>query len=236
MPGTHLNNFISVQGCDSIIETAVLIAPAYDQADTAEVCLGESYTFPDGFVMDSIVAPVNHISNLLSIFGCDSIVETIIDVKTVNDSVNQAGDKLTAMATGTYQWLDCDGNHSPITGETGQSFTASVTGNYAVAITENGCTDTSGCVFVIVTGLDERSVADRWEIYPNPFSDQLTIMTAFPYEWAKVEIRDVSGRVVFAAQYRQEKNIRFTLDVPAGMYFVTLQADREQIVRKLVKE
>ena len=55
----------------------------------------------------------------------------------------------------TYQWIDCDNNNSPISGETNQSYTPTVTGNYAVEVTVNGCTSVSECVLVDFTGVDE---------------------------------------------------------------------------------
>jgi hypothetical protein len=56
-----------------------------------------------------------------------------------------------ANATGvTYQWIDCSTN-SPIAGETNQSFTATITGDYAVIINNGTCSDTSVCENVLVT-------------------------------------------------------------------------------------
>ncbi len=55
----------------------------------------------------------------------------------------------------TYQWIDCDNNNAPISGETNQSYTPTVTGNYAVEVTVNGCTSVSECILVDFTGVDE---------------------------------------------------------------------------------
>lgn len=71
---------------------------------------------------------------------CDVDVTT-----TLNDET------ITVNATGlVYEWVDCDDNFAPIAGETGESFTATETGNYAVIITDGNCIDTSECVEVIV--------------------------------------------------------------------------------------
>lgn len=54
----------------------------------------------------------------------------------------------------SYQWLDCDDNFASLIGETNQSITAT-TGNYAVEVTLNGCSDTSSCVLVDFSSVDE---------------------------------------------------------------------------------
>ena len=71
-------------------------------------------------------------------------------------SVTQTDVTLTAdQNNGTYQWIDCDNNNAPISGETNQSYTPTATGNYAVEVTVNGCTSVSECVLVDFTGVDE---------------------------------------------------------------------------------
>ena len=71
-------------------------------------------------------------------------------------SITQSDVTLTAdQNNATYQWIDCDNNNSPISGETNQSYTPTVTGNYAVEVTVNGCTSVSECVLVDFTGVDE---------------------------------------------------------------------------------
>ena len=65
---------------------------------------------------------------------------------TVPVSVTQTGSQLSADVAGaTYQWIDCDNGNAAITGETAQTFDPTASGNYAVVVTLNGCTDTSAC-------------------------------------------------------------------------------------------
>lgn len=74
----------------------------------------------------------------------------------VSNTVTQTGALLEADQTGaTYQWLDCDNNYAIINGETNQSYTPAVTGNYAVEVNLNGCIDTSTCYLVDYTGIEE---------------------------------------------------------------------------------
>ena len=74
----------------------------------------------------------------------------------IDVSASQNGAIITANATGVnYQWLDCDNNYAHVNGETNQSFTPGITGNYAVEITLDGCVDTSNCFLVDFTGIEE---------------------------------------------------------------------------------
>jgi len=75
---------------------------------------------------------------------------------TIDNSVTQNGAQLSAdQVNATYKWIDCDNNNTPITGETNQTYTPTVTGNYAVEVTLNGCMSVSECVLVDFTGIDE---------------------------------------------------------------------------------
>ena len=86
-----------------------------------------------------------HVSSFTTGLGCDSTITTTVNVSPVDTSVSLVGVTLTAATGGaTYQWIDCDNGSLPIAGATGQSFMPSANGNYAVIVTVNGCSDTSG--------------------------------------------------------------------------------------------
>jgi len=79
----------------------------------------------------------------------------------IDNDVNQIGSLLTAVMSGaSYQWLDCENNYAVINGETSQSYTPSMTGYYAVEISNtNSCgtidIDTSTCHLVNYNSLYE---------------------------------------------------------------------------------
>jgi hypothetical protein len=76
----YISNLQTIFGCDSIIETTVDVNPAYNLTETVEINSGESYTFPDGNIQNNITSQVIYISNLQTVFGCDSIIETTVNV------------------------------------------------------------------------------------------------------------------------------------------------------------
>lgn len=92
-----------------------------------------------------------------------------VTVLTIDNSTSLSGATITATGTGlTYQWIDCETN-DPISGETNQSYTPTVTGDYAVIVSDSSCTDTSACVLVDFTGISELN-SDLINVYPNPTS------------------------------------------------------------------
>ena len=107
-----------------------------------------------------------------------------------------SGDVLTvANTSATYQWIDC-GTHTAISGATGQTYTATVTGNYEVMLTETGCVDTSACNMVTVTGINTYENNQGVSMYPNPASDALFIQTTASFENATIEVYDMIGQKV----------------------------------------
>lgn len=93
-------------------------------------------------------------------FGSSTPQTLNVSVISVNTSVSQSGMTLSAIASGaTYQWLNCNG-FTQITGAINQTYTATTVGNYAVVVTQNGCSDTSICLtadtmcYTTITGAD----------------------------------------------------------------------------------
>lgn len=98
----------------------------------------------------------------------------------LDNSITNNSSTLSANLSGaSYQWVDC-GTNQPISGETGQSFTPSVTGDYAVEIDNGSCTLTSACEFVSVntTTIADQKI-DEIVLYPNPTSGLIRIKGAF---------------------------------------------------------
>ena len=76
----HTSLLTSSKGCDSTINTGIYIFPVYNLTQTAEVCSGDSYTFPDGFVQNNITAATSYLSSFSTTKGCDSLITTNVSV------------------------------------------------------------------------------------------------------------------------------------------------------------
>ena len=112
-----------------------------------------TWTLPSGWSGASTTNSINATagsSGIISVtannsFGSSPPRTLNVTVTYVNTSVTQSGLTLTADAGGAaYVWINCNGN-TPVPGQTYQSFTAGIAGNYAVIVTQNGCSDTSNC-------------------------------------------------------------------------------------------
>lgn len=81
---------------------------------------------------------------------------TIDNIVTVTGATIQAN-----QITANYQWLDCNDAFTPLFGEVNQSFTATVTGSYAVEINVLGCINTSACEIIDFTGIEDLTHGNK---------------------------------------------------------------------------
>lgn len=142
----------------------------------------------------------------------------------VDTSVTIHGSTLIANATGaTYQWLSCENGFAPIAGATDSIYTPRVSGSYAVEVTQNGCTDTSGCYFVTVTGLGtpEGTAAVPVHIYPNPSRGKLIIIGGGDNPLC-YQVKDPSGRLVTKGSLTTPESMLDLSRQPAGTYTITV--------------
>ena len=160
---------------------------------------------------------------------------TINNVSDITTSISST--TISANNTGaTYQWLDCDDVNSVIIGETGQSYTATVNGNYAVELTENGCVDTTSCVSITTVGIMENSFGNKLLVYPNPTSGNFSVDLGAAYENSQITIIDISGKLIDSKTITQSQTLNLSIEEPAGIYIVSIQTDDKKAVIRLIKE
>jgi hypothetical protein len=82
--GVYADTFLTINGCDSIIITDLLVHPAYQVLNPQEICAGEIYS-----IGSSVYSAVGIYSDtFLTIYGCDSIVITDLFVHPVHQVMN----------------------------------------------------------------------------------------------------------------------------------------------------
>jgi len=139
--GSYSETLTNAGGCDSIITIELEVLSEQSTIDEVNSC--GSYEWIDGNIYNSN----NNTATFTyeSANGCDSLVTLNLTVD-AEASVTTDNNTITAINTdGTYQWINCN-NGNQIEGETNQTFTPNSSGNYAVQITQNECTNTSDCV------------------------------------------------------------------------------------------
>lgn len=72
-----------VQSTNAVVN----IYPIYNIDETDVVCYNDSYYFPDGTVQDNIISTVVHTSFLHTVYGCDSIVKTTVNISPIRCSI-----------------------------------------------------------------------------------------------------------------------------------------------------
>lgn len=118
-----------------------------------------------------------------------------IIINTVDAGATQTGALLTANTAGaSYQWLNCDNSFAVIAGATNQSYSPTVTGNYAVQVDNGTCVDSSACFLVDFTGISELD-NNAINIYPNPSKDG-NFSVKFDGKIDQIVIFDEMGRSI----------------------------------------
>lgn len=160
------------------------------------------------------------------------------DVCTTPSNATTLVNANTASATATgvdYQWINCATN-AEILGATNQTYTALLSGNYAVIVTDGDCSDTSACVSLVGTsiGIEENSLTNFVSVYPNPVNDVLTINSTSDAA-LNYTILDVNGKVMTEATTLVSSLTVSTINWNQGVYFVRFSSENGEAVLRVIK-
>lgn len=146
----------------------------------------------------------------------------------VSASVVQNGITLEANQTGTsYQWIDCSTGNA-ISGETNNTFTPTVDGEYKVVITDGLCIDTSACFTFSGLSIDEKT-GEQISVYPNPTSDILTI--SFMNQIDVVNVYSIDGKLILSSA-----ETTFSVkDFPSGIFVIEVSSENTIYRTKFLK-
>lgn len=193
----------------------------YASTSKLSVTRCNSYTVPSGdetYLISGIYTDT--ISNYI---GCDSLITVDLTINTVNVTIANNSPVLIANATDAkYQWLDCDNGYSVISGDTNESFTAKVNGNYAVEIIQKNCVDTSVCIAVHNAHVLENDFGNALKIYPNPTYENLYIELDDYYSEVSVIVRTQLGQIVGNRHFSSNK-IEVSIEGEPGVYYVEIR-------------
>jgi uncharacterized repeat protein (TIGR03803 family) len=200
--------------------------PPITVTQSITICSGQSITIGTHVHTTSNI----YVDSLTStITGCDSIVTTNLTVSP-NMSVSISGSTLTAASpssSSTYQWIDCSNGNTQVSGATSQNFTPSISGNYAVIVTANFCSDTSVCnaITISTTGITNNAQVAGLSVFPNPNTGDFTISLNKEETFNLV---NNLGQTVKTIQLNQSNNNSANVSgVEPGFYFLVGKSNAE---------
>ena len=133
-----------------------------------------------------------------------------------------------------YSWTPINNLDDP----TAQNpvFTPTAGGNftYTVTVSDGESTETASVSFTVIddTNVDENQ-ASKVSVYPNPASSVLTIDGIEDFANLEVKFVNLQGQVVMTAVNTLVINVE---DVETGIYFVNINCDGTQIIRRVFVE
>lgn len=217
-----------------------LIANAFP----SNVCLGstsqltaiptggsENYTYqwsPTTYLDDPasatpISTPTQDITYTVTVYdGMNSVISQAIPI-TVNPIppapvITENGNVLTSSSPTGNQWYL---NGAMIPNATGQSYSPSASGIYYVRYTDpvTGCySDPSNTITYLLTGIDQKINENNVTVFPNPFSDDVTITY-------KLTGPSNVRMVLYDAIGQEIRILIDKINQPAGKYVLEMHAD-----------
>jgi hypothetical protein len=229
--GSYVATLTNAAGCDSIVTLNLTVGGGSSSSSTIAACnsyfwsaTGITYTNSGTFT-----------TTLAGAGGCDSTLTLNLTVTNLTVAIFQTDNVLTASPSGgTYEWLNCTSG-APIVGETGQSFTATVNGDYSVVVTLNGCSDTSVCLTVNNADINKHFM-ESITISPNPTEGNLKIDLGQAQGEVSITVRDLRGRIIESTIHQQVSIVELYLEQPSGMYLVEVASNEARAVFKVIKK
>ena len=227
--GSYIFNTQTVAGCDSTATLNLTINNSSTSTQSMTAC--DSYTW-NGQTYNASGSYDYVTTNAV---GCDSTATLVLTINAnPTGTITDNGDgTATASAGSAYQWIDC-ATGTDIVGATAQTFDPTVTGSYQVVVTNaSGCSDTSSCLTIDVSGLDDKDNT-KFSVQPNPSWGMFNI-TSDKVMIGTLTITDASGRIIGTeALNGLTKTIDLTSAV-TGVYYFTIKTDSTQKVIRVIK-
>ena len=228
--GTFFETFSSAN-CDTIVELTVTQILPVNSSISGSFCNGGSYNFNGtslssaGVYSDTLYGGASN--------GCDSIIALTLTEKTVDLSLQYVDGVISSLATNAmYQWIDCS-NNSNIANATSSSFTPTVSGFYAVKVTQNGCTSTTNCIEVTIGGgpgaIDARN-SSAIKVYPNPANSEIFVELNTNLKDEHLVIFNTVGKEVMKHKITSKSNKIDISSLEKGLYILKISNSTKALI------
>ena len=169
--------------------------------------------------------------------GCIQKDTIEAEINTVDNTTTVDGNTITAnQDDAAYRWLDCNDSYQFITGNTDQSFIATISGNYAVEVTNGVCVDTSDCVEIIIIKITDNTFENNIKIYPNITTGKVNINLGKIYAEVQINVRSVEGKLINQHYFNNNQNMIIDIQASAGVYLIEIISKEGTAVFKVIKQ
>jgi uncharacterized repeat protein (TIGR03803 family) len=220
----------NAKGCDSVITVDLKIL---NTESTINIDACRVYTAPDGQTYRNSGIKQASIKNSK---GCDSLITINLNIQKVETSIAVTDSILSANAIGAlYQWLNCKQNYAPIPNANARTYTATKNGEYAVAVTEKTCTDTSICININGLNILQNTEQNKVLLYPNPIEQTLSIQLGKQYENIECTLKNLNGQTIQTFKTQDAQTFNFDLVCAPGIYILEIKTESFSATYKVVK-
>lgn len=185
--GVYISNLLTTKDCDSIITTNLTVHSTYNTILNPEICIGETYTFPDGTI-SGVSGTVNY--PYISVNGCDSLVTVNLTVHPI-PVLTWVIDDIFCLEEGFISLTaDPAGGIYSGTGTAGDQFVTSLAGVGGPYTLTYDYTDVNGCfnTISVITSVDDN-YATAWGDTTIYYGEDIILYSdaGGDYTWSPIE-------------------------------------------------
>tara|TARA_B100001109_G_scaffold255538_1_gene259112 strand:- start:6792 stop:9524 length:2733 start_codon:yes stop_codon:yes gene_type:complete len=236
--GLYYDTLSTLAGCDSILGLDLDINQNSSVAFSRRAC--KEFISPSGKVVRTSGLLRDTLPNAA---GCDSIMQINVTIDTLDTRVSRNGNTLTSLNNArpgpAHQWVDCNNNYAPLIGETGNSFTPSMNGSYALILSDPNnavCADTSACFSFTSVGLADNYSLQGIRVYPNPNTNGILHIEVPTSEQQLIyRLRNALGQLLMEGSI-STTNTQIEWHGETGIYYLEMMNSKgEKSIQKVVK-
>ncbi|MBI4649593.1 MAG: T9SS type A sorting domain-containing protein, partial [Bacteroidia bacterium] len=235
----------SCSATDNVTLTVNPLPPA-DAGTDQSICIGNgvtltatggvSYAWNNGISQGISFTPTvtnTYIVTVTDVNDCSNNDSVLVTVNSIppTPTITLNGNIFTSSSTTDNQWYNQNGL---IYGATSQTYTAIITGDYFVIVTQDSCiSDTSNVIHFSATGIYEKLISESIKVYPNPANDKIEIDGL---QAGKIELMNLQGQVIKKINVSSTKTRLDISKLSGGVYIMRIKTNDGIIMKKLVKE
>lgn len=228
--GVYTDTLIAAAGCDSVVSLNLSVLPAPGTSSSwAIICAGDTFSYNNKLYHNEGV----YLDTFSTTDGCDSVIELNLTVNALPQPVVvQSNDTLYAGEFNTYYWLK-DG---VIYSDSIYYLIPVESGSYSVIVIDsNGCTNISGSVQVVISGIAEWGNEDI-KVYPIPVKEVLNVSGMASA--GVLKLIDNLGRVLYTLQTNGLSNEQVDMSSYANGVYLLRISDAKGIssTRRIIKQ